>query len=534
MNKFEFIIWALLIGLLPCSMSLAQNSLVEICDNAVDDDADGLIDLNDTDCNCPVLSPTSLLPNSSFEELDCCPTGHSTVACAGPWTQASEATPDLFNPCGYPADDLFDVPQPVPSGDGFIGIIDGIFTGSTRPNIKEYIGTCLDKSLEADTIYRLQFYAGFLDERSSPPIEITMFGSSDCNAFPFGIGDLDFGCPSNDTNWTNIGSISASGLNEWRQLTMLITSNKDINAVIIGPGCELRSHSNNTYYFLDDLLLTKRDETSEEVKIGPIGEPCAASFRLELPFKENRAYQWYRDGIAILDATENTIAYLLEQGVYHVRVIDEDGSCYTTSPYSLKAPDKYTQIVDTFCEGDFYNFGSSLLENEGIYYNTLQSSDLCDSIVELKLSMIPEFSSNQSIKILEESSYNIASNSYDTPGDYQIILPSSQGCDSTINITLSFYDFYIPNIFSPNNDGSNDNFTITTDADLIAIDNMNIYDRWGIQVYKQSNSASNDTKGWNGDRNGKPVNAGVYTYVMQVTMIDGSQTILSGMITLIR
>ncbi|MFT4566888.1 MAG: hypothetical protein ACI9FN_001849, partial [Saprospiraceae bacterium] len=245
-NRIWFVILILLLNFMPVSSIICQNPIAEICDNAIDDDTDGLIDLDDPDCNCPILEPTSLLPNSSFEELDCCPIGHSTVACAGPWTQASEATPDLFHPCGYPADDLFDVPQPVPSGNGFIGIIDGVFTGSTRPNIKEYIGTCLDEPLKADTIYRLQFYAGFLDQNTSPPIEITMFGSSDCNTFPFGIGDLDFGCPSNDTNWTNIGSISASGLNEWRQLTMLITSRKDINALIIGPGCQLQSLSNDS------------------------------------------------------------------------------------------------------------------------------------------------------------------------------------------------------------------------------------------------------------------------------------------------
>ena len=45
----------------------------EICDNAIDDDLDGLIDLNDPDCDCQIIEPVSLIPNPSFEDYTCCP-----------------------------------------------------------------------------------------------------------------------------------------------------------------------------------------------------------------------------------------------------------------------------------------------------------------------------------------------------------------------------------------------------------------------------------------------------------------------------
>ena len=49
-----------------CTLALSQ----EICDNGIDDDGDGLIDLNDPDCECngfgtPQTIP-SLIPNPSF------------------------------------------------------------------------------------------------------------------------------------------------------------------------------------------------------------------------------------------------------------------------------------------------------------------------------------------------------------------------------------------------------------------------------------------------------------------------------------
>ncbi len=54
----------------------------EICDNAIDDDADSLVDLNDPDCKCESLLPSSLIPNPSFEEMTCCPIENERLDCA--------------------------------------------------------------------------------------------------------------------------------------------------------------------------------------------------------------------------------------------------------------------------------------------------------------------------------------------------------------------------------------------------------------------------------------------------------------------
>ena len=61
----------LLIVLLLCSVFATAQ---EICTNGIDDDADGLIDLNDTTdcvCNSGTTIPVSLIPNPSFEQLNC-------------------------------------------------------------------------------------------------------------------------------------------------------------------------------------------------------------------------------------------------------------------------------------------------------------------------------------------------------------------------------------------------------------------------------------------------------------------------------
>ncbi len=88
-----------------------------------------------------------------------------------------------------------------------------------------------------------------------------------------------------------------------------------------------------------------------------------------------------------------------------------------------------------------------------------------------------------------------------------------------------------PNLFSPNADGKSDLFKIsgiedTPDFKLI------IYDRWGNEVYNYSNNGSTNPIWWNGNRNGKPVPAGVYFYTLDFN--DGLTEPIRNFIELLR
>ena len=80
----------------------------EICNNGIDDDGDGLIDLFDDECECEGFSSTqsvpSLIPNYSFESNSCCPSGYSQLNCADTWQQACEVPlfPDWLGPREHP------------------------------------------------------------------------------------------------------------------------------------------------------------------------------------------------------------------------------------------------------------------------------------------------------------------------------------------------------------------------------------------------------------------------------------------------
>jgi gliding motility-associated-like protein len=93
---------------------------------------------------------------------------------------------------------------------------------------------------------------------------------------------------------------------------------------------------------------------------------------------------------------------------------------------------------------------------------------------------------------------------------------------------------FIPNTFTPNGDNLNDYFT-AYGPNLVMIDYMHIYDRWGSLIFSHEVIPANNTNlGWDGTQNGQEVNAGVYTYIMELKFKEGDKKMVSGNITLIR
>ena len=95
--------------------------------------------------------------------------------------------------------------------------------------------------------------------------------------------------------------------------------------------------------------------------------------------------------------------------------------------------------------------------------------------------------------------------------------------------------FHLPNVFSPNGDQINDNFTIAVkDNNSLLIETFAVFDRWGNVVTSISNySPSNGDVLWDGKMNGKRVNSGVYVYVIK-TINGGESSTKYGQISVIR
>lgn len=94
------------------------------------------------------------------------------------------------------------------------------------------------------------------------------------------------------------------------------------------------------------------------------------------------------------------------------------------------------------------------------------------------------------------------------------------GCADTTSLNdaiqalEAYFDFTIPNVFSPNGDGINDVFITGFTGDLDACTDMKIFDRWGVQVYPAS---GNTDFQWDGNLdNGNAAPAGTYFYIIDV------------------
>ena len=89
---------------------------------------------------------------------------------------------------------------------------------------------------------------------------------------------------------------------------------------------------------------------------------------------------------------------------------------------------------------------------------------------------------------------------------------------------------YIPNAFSPNEDGINDRFEIYPGAGIAEVLNFQVYDRWGGLVFEAKDGVS----AWDGTTRGETAAAGVYAYIVQVRWVDGFTTLYEGEVQLFR
>ena len=121
-------------------------------------------------------------------------------------------------------------------------------------------------------------------------------------------------------------------------------------------------------------------------------------------------------------------------------------------------------------------------------------------------------------------------------GLHSFILSDEAGCTYTIDqVLLADCQIYIPNIFSPNNDGVNDNFTVNIANNATAIvKRINIYDRWGEPVYSISDYFISGATplSWNGKFKGKLCPSGVYTYELELELYNREVLRQQGSVTL--
>lgn len=378
----------------------------ENCFNGIDDNGNGLIDLNDPQCTCNgpgPLTPVSLLPNPSFEQYTQCPTNSSQAGYIFSWQRAlQQGTVDYLNTCGYTSQTA--IPQtfvPTMNGNGCIGIF-------TTIEYKEFIGsTCLPTPLSSGTAYTLKFDAAFTRRRSlgqsgcpagAPvgPMELTLYGAPSCYSMPLTYPPLGvFEIPP---PFVPIGNVTVYPVanQTWEELVMTFVPTFDVAQVIFGPAPNLSFDYNNddvcSPYFLIDNLRLNTTTAFNEVFIGESGDICMGTANLTAyGGPAGGSWQWYKNGIALVGQTSSSLALAsFGAGDYTVRKMI-GSTCYSATKevtLSLGLLSIYANVSDdntSACQGEL-----TLLEAMGADTYTWSPADYLNTTSGSAVEMDPQ------------------------------------------------------------------------------------------------------------------------------------------------
>jgi len=290
------------------------------------------------------------------------------------------------------------------------------------------------------------------------------------------------------------------------------------------------------------------------------------------------SYIWIPATGLINPSNSNTIAQPLTDTDYEIEVTNIDG-CVDLDTVSITVnplPNADAGLNTMICEGNsivlqangadnyLWNNDPTLSEldisnpnatptNDNTYFVTITNSSTgCSAIDSVLITVIRANNNGLQIDACEGDIVTLNANNsgaiyiwntgettqqitVDTTGNYIVeVISPDNGCSlfDTVYVSIESCEsiLFIPNAFTPNNDGTNDIFyPVFSGADIKLIQ---IFNRWGEVVFE-----SNSLQGWNGNKkNGNPAQQAVYIWKIVYEEVNKNNNILekTGTVTLIR
>lgn len=135
--------------------------------------------------------------------------------------------------------------------------------------------------------------------------------------------------------------------------------------------------------------------------------------------------------------------------------------------------------------------------------------------------------------------FNDIYNPVSTPDEtttYTVQITDASGCKNEAFVTIYVIQpdcdepyIFVPNAFTPNNDGDNDRFRVRSSA-VITDFYFTVYNRWGEQMFETRNL--NDS--WDGTFKGRELPPDVYGFYVQIRCANNDDFFKKGNVTLIR
>lgn len=228
---------------------------------------------------------------------------------------------------------------------------------------------------------------------------------------------------------------------------------------------------------------------------------CTPQYRLVPNVVGTTQYRW-------TDGSTNPYLDISKTGRY--QLLAYNGRCYADLTYKL-----------TFMTKPLVNF----------VRDTIVCIDLGTNHLDLNASWL-------GTKYLWNTGDTTSSITVTNSGLYYVALNNACGAWWTsTHVTLkSCYTSFIPNAFSPNEDGENETFRIYPASDVTKIHTFQVFNRWGQLVFVANDFLPIDaeTHAWDGKVKGRAVKPDVFVYYIEIETEKGEVFIQRGDVTLLR
>jgi gliding motility-associated-like protein len=198
----------------------------------------------------------------------------------------------------------------------------------------------------------------------------------------------------------------------------------------------------------------------------------------------------------------------------------------------------------------------NISSHKNMVYTLTARKGVCEKTAQLDLSVtaLPVVNAGYDITIIQGDAVQL--NATATGGIYQwtpamglssdaVLMPTAaptatttyqlrvlaNGCTATDDVVVSVAPYCVnpKEAFSPNGDGINDVWLVTTGSCLQKA-KVEVFNRYGGKVYHHEDYKNN----WNGTYNGKPLADGTYYYLISYQLINGKMVQAKGNVTILR
>jgi gliding motility-associated-like protein len=430
----------------------------------------------------------NLVPNPGFESIIDCELDYGEADKAQPWKIINYpiATPDLFHYC---ATNSFFIP-PVSrgcntvdpkSGEGMAGLVN-------LGEEERIYARLLDELPTGTDIYVA--YSILPSEKCGDEFELFCYTNTQSLAF----SDVQFQSQvvvlESDTifnytqDWTLLQTCyQANGSEE-----LVLLGNYKLTSETLADCDYVDANFNLAYFFVDDVIVAPFDVVPDTLFI------C-----------DDEILNW--------DAT-----------FYEVPISWSDG--WLGGIRTIEQPGNYTVMGDI---GDCLLMDETLVIRITNEIETIEV-DLCEGgELLLESPVVAVWVNGDTSTFLRVTS----------PGIYTATLFSSCGERQwlySVEAKDCAIQYYVPNIFSPNRDGINDEAEFFFKSEFDFSGELSIYDRWGSLLFVAQNTSSLDHLSWDGRYRGELLNPGTYIWVYRYSSEADTKTarVISGDITIIR